>query len=65
MRRFGAKPVRPAHASAAGYVRAARARGIPTCEVNLEPSDTADAFDHARYGKAGTALPAFLTELGL
>ena len=50
---------------AAGYVRAARARGIPTCEVNLEPSDTADAFDDARYGPASAALPAFLAERGL
>lgn len=50
---------------AAGYVRAARARGIPTCEVNLEPSDTADAFDDARYGTASTAVPALLAELGL
>lgn len=50
---------------AAGYVRAARAHGIPTCEVNLEPSDTADAFDDARYGRASAALPAFLAELGL
>lgn len=50
---------------AAGYVRLARARGIPTCEINLEPSDNADSFDDARYGKASAAVPAFLAELGL
>ncbi|MDP4004622.1 Sir2 family NAD-dependent protein deacetylase [Methylobacterium sp. NEAU K] len=50
---------------AAGYVRQARALGIPTCEINLEPPDNADAFDDARYGPASTALPRFLAELGL
>ncbi|AYO84853.1 SIR2 family NAD-dependent protein deacylase [Methylobacterium brachiatum] len=50
---------------AAGYVREARARNIPTCEINLEPSDNADAFDDARYGPASTALPRFLADLGL
>jgi NAD-dependent deacetylase len=50
---------------AAGYVRAARARGIPTCEINLEASDNADAFDDARYGSASSALPRYLADLGL
>ncbi|MGU3542789.1 SIR2 family NAD-dependent protein deacylase [Methylobacterium sp. A52T] len=50
---------------AAGYVRQARALGIPTCEINLEPSDNADAFDDARYGPASVALPRYLDELGL
>ncbi|MDP4022707.1 NAD-dependent deacylase [Methylobacterium sp. NEAU 140] len=50
---------------AAGYVRLAKARGIPTCEVNLEPSDNADAFDTAEYGPASVALPAYLARLGL
>jgi NAD-dependent deacetylase len=50
---------------AAGYVRLARARGIPTCEINLEPSDNARAFDDARYGRASEALPAYLADLGL
>ena len=50
---------------AAGYVRLARAQGIPTCEVNLEPSDTARAFDDARYGRASETLPAYLADLGL
>ncbi|MGH1570200.1 SIR2 family NAD-dependent protein deacylase [Methylobacterium sp. P31] len=50
---------------AAGYVRAARARAIPTCEINLAPSDNADAFDDARYGPASSALPRYLADLGL
>lgn len=50
---------------AAGYVGRARARGIPTCELNLAPSDNADAFDAARYGPASETVPAFLAELGL
>ena len=50
---------------AAGYVRQARALGIPTCEINLEPSDNADAFDEARYGPASAALPRYLADLGL
>jgi len=50
---------------AAGYVGHARARGIPTCELNLAPSDNADAFDAARYGPASETVPAFLAELGL
>ncbi|WP_375463352.1 NAD-dependent deacylase [uncultured Methylobacterium sp.] len=50
---------------AAGYVSLARARNIRTCEINLAPSDNADAFDEARYGRAGEAVPAFLAELGL
>ena len=35
---------------AAGYVAEARALGIPTVELNLEPSDNARVFDDARYG---------------
>ena len=50
---------------AAGYVRQARVLGIPTCEVNLEPSDNAAAFDDARYGPASAVLPRYLAELGL
>ena len=50
---------------AAGYVRQARRLDIPTCEINLEPSDNADAFDAARYGPASEALPRYLADLGL
>ncbi len=48
---------------AAGYVRQARARGIPTCALNLEPTDNAGAFDAARYGPASETVPAFLAEI--
>jgi NAD-dependent deacetylase len=48
---------------AAGYVAEARARGIPTLELNLEPSDTASSFDAARYGPATETVPAFVSEL--
>jgi NAD-dependent deacetylase len=50
---------------AAGYVGLARARGIPTCELNLDPSDNADAFDTARYGPASETVPALLRDLEL
>jgi NAD-dependent deacetylase len=48
---------------AAGYVAEARARGIPTVELNLDPSDNAHAFDDARYGPATEIVPAFADEL--
>ncbi len=44
---------------AAAYVRAARAAGIATCELNLEPADNAGLFDRAFYGKATETVPAF------
>jgi NAD-dependent deacetylase len=48
---------------AAGYVAEARALGIPTMELNLEPSDTARTFDDARYGPASETVPALAAEL--
>jgi NAD-dependent deacetylase len=48
---------------AAGYVAEARARGIPTIELNLEPSQSAHAFAQARYGPATETVPAFVAEL--
>ncbi len=48
---------------AAGFVHEARAAGLPCVELNLEPSDNADAFSEARYGKAGEVTPAFVNEL--
>jgi NAD-dependent deacetylase len=48
---------------AAGYVAEARALGIPTLELNLEPSDTAHVFDDARYGPATATVPAFVAGL--
>lgn len=48
---------------AAGFVAAARRGGIPTMEINLAPSDNADLFDAARYGKASEAVPAWVAEM--
>lgn len=48
---------------AAGFVEDARRRGIRTCEINLEPSDTADCFDEAIYGPATEAVPAWVERL--
>ena len=35
---------------AAGFVAEARAYGVRTCEINLEPSDNAEWFDERRWG---------------
>ncbi|MBC7770287.1 MAG: NAD-dependent deacylase [Phycisphaerales bacterium] len=48
---------------AAGFVAAARSGGIATMEINLERSENAHLFDHARYGKASEAVPAWVSEL--
>ncbi|MGU3536490.1 SIR2 family NAD-dependent protein deacylase [Methylobacterium sp. A54F] len=50
---------------AAGYVAQARALGIPTCEINLEPSDNAHLFEAAEYGPASVTVPKFFADLGL
>jgi NAD-dependent deacetylase len=48
---------------AAGFVAAARSADIATMEINLEPSDNAEVFDAARYGKASEAVPAWVAEM--
>jgi NAD-dependent deacetylase len=48
---------------AAGFVAAARSAGIPTMEINLEPSENAHLFDLGRYGKASEATPAWVAEM--
>jgi NAD-dependent deacetylase len=48
---------------AAGLVETARAAGIPTAELTLEPSDNAWAFDERRYGRASAVVPAWVDEL--
>lgn len=48
---------------AAGFVTAARRAGIPTMEINLEPSENAAMFDLARYGKAGEIVPQWVAEM--
>jgi NAD-dependent deacetylase len=47
---------------AAGFVSEARALGIRTCEINLEPSDNASQFDDKRYGPASEVVPAWIEE---
>ncbi len=48
---------------AAGFVAEARALGLTTCEINLEPSDNAHLFDERRYGKASEAVAAWAKEI--
>ena len=48
---------------AAGFVSEARAFGIRTCEINLEPSDNAKQFNERRYGLASEAVPIWVDEL--
>lgn len=48
---------------AAGLVTEARRLGIRTCELNLEPSDNARAFDERRYGPATEVVPAWVDEV--
>lgn len=50
---------------AAGFVKEARAAGIATMELNLEPSDNAEAFDRAQYGLASEIVPAWASEWGV
>ncbi|MET3666610.1 NAD-dependent deacylase [Caulobacter sp. 1776] len=45
---------------AAGFVAEARAMGIATCEINLEPSANAYVFDEKLYGPAGEVVPAWV-----
>jgi NAD-dependent deacetylase len=48
---------------AAGFVDEARRGGIRTCEINLEPSDNARAFDERRYGPATEVVPAWVRDV--
>ncbi|WP_342640317.1 NAD-dependent deacylase [Rhodoligotrophos ferricapiens] len=48
---------------AAGFVAQARALGIATCEINLEPSDDARLFDECRYGPASETVPAWVQDM--
>ncbi len=47
---------------AAGFVTEARAAGVRTCELNLEPSENARLFDERRYGPASEVVPAWVEE---
>ena len=48
---------------AAGFVQEARASGIHTLELNLEPSQGSRWFDEARHGPATELVPAWVDEL--
>ena len=48
---------------AAGFVAHARQAGVMTAELNLEPSENADLFSDARYGKASDIVPAWVGEI--
>jgi NAD-dependent deacetylase len=45
---------------AAGFVSEARAMGVATCEINLEPSANAYVFDEKVYGPASEVVPAWV-----
>lgn len=49
---------------AAGFVQQVRRLGrARTMELNLEPSEGASLFEHARYGPASETVPAFVDDL--
>ncbi len=48
---------------AGGYVRRARAEGIATLELNLEPSKGSGYFDEGRYGPATKLVPQWVEEV--
>lgn len=48
---------------AAGFVDFARHNRVPCLEINLAPSDNAEVFTDARYGKATEIVPAWVEEL--
>lgn len=48
---------------AAGFIGKAREAGIPTCEINLEPSDNARMFDDRRYGPATEVVPVWVGDI--
>lgn len=48
---------------AAGFVRDARALGVATLELNMEPSQGSDWFDEARHGPATQLVPQWVEEV--
>ncbi|MBK5926770.1 NAD-dependent deacylase [Rhodobaculum claviforme] len=48
---------------AAGFVAEAAAHGAGTLEINLAPSDVADAFDRHHFGPATQTVPAWVATL--
>ena len=48
---------------AAGFVAEARAKGIKTMEINLEPSENAALFDEVMYGSAKEKVPQWVADI--
>jgi NAD-dependent deacetylase len=48
---------------AAGFVRMARAYGVQTLELNLDPSEGSAWFDECRHGPASALVPAWVEAL--
>jgi NAD-dependent deacetylase len=48
---------------AAGFVMEARAQGVRTLELNLEPSEGTVWFDEARHGRAGDLVPRWVDQV--
>ena len=48
---------------AAGFVQEAKALGVPTLELNLEPSQGSAWFDEARHGPASALVPQWVNEV--
>ena len=48
---------------AAGFVADARAAGVRTCEINLDPSENAWMFDERVYGPASVEVPRWVEAL--
>lgn len=48
---------------AAGFVREARAQGVRTLELNMEPSQGSHFFNKARYGRATELVPRWVDEI--
>ena len=47
----------------AGFVAAARDNGVPSCELNLHPSDNRRLFDTQRYGPATEIVSDWVNEV--
>ena len=48
---------------AAGFVSEARALGVSTAELNLEPSENAQLFTNSRYGAATQVVPQWVQDV--
>ncbi|MDR0621903.1 MAG: NAD-dependent deacylase [Deltaproteobacteria bacterium] len=48
---------------AASYINVAKRRGVPTVEINLEPTVSSSYFDKGFYGPATEAVPAWVESI--